>query len=80
MQGGVEHERQADRALANQGKETFWKKDKTMKDDKRCLNCMHEGKICMRQGWGGDEYWSECKLDKIERDRRSFGCEKWEAK
>ena len=51
-----------------------------MKDDKRCLNCRHEGKICMRQGWSGDEYWSECKLDKIERDRRSVGCEKWEAK
>ncbi len=51
-----------------------------MKDEKRCLNCKNEGKICLRQGWGGDEYWSECKLDKIERDRRSFGCEKWEAR
>lgn len=51
-----------------------------MNDEKRCLNCKHEGKICMRQGWGGDEYWSECKVDKIERDRLSFGCEKWEAK
>lgn len=52
----------------------------SMKDDKRCLNCKHEGKICLRQGWGGDEYWSECTLDRIERDRRSLGCEKWEAK
>lgn len=51
-----------------------------MKDEKRCLNCRHEGKICMRQGWGGDEYWCECKKGMPERDRRSFGCEKWEEK
>ena len=51
-----------------------------MKDEKRCLNCRNEGKICMRQGWGGDEYWCECKKGMPERDRRSFGCEKWEAK
>ena len=49
-----------------------------MKDDKRCLSCRHEGKICMRQGWGGDEYWCECNKGMPERDRRSFGCEKWE--
>ena len=51
-----------------------------MKDEKRCLNCRNEGKICMRQGWGGDEYWCECKQGMSERDRRSFGCEKWEEK
>ena len=53
---------------------------KKMKVDKRCLNCKHEGCIHERQGWGGDEYWCECKQGMSERDRRSFGCEKWEAK
>lgn len=54
--------------------------NKQKNEQKRCLNCKHEGKICMRQGWGGDEYWCECKQGMTERDRRSFGCEKWEAK
>ena len=49
-------------------------------DEKRCMNCKHEGSIHERQGWGGDEYWCECKQGMPERDRRSFGCEKWESK
>lgn len=57
-----------------------WRSKKKMKVDKRCLNCKHEGRIHERQGWGGDEYWCERKQGMPERDRRSFGCEKWESK
>ena len=58
----------------------FYEDELRRQKHKRCLSCRHEGKICMRQGWGGDEYWCECKQGMSERDRRSFGCEKWEAK
>lgn len=48
--------------------------------EKRCLNCKYEGKIHERQGWGGDEYWCECKKGEEERNRLSFACDKWEEK
>jgi hypothetical protein len=42
---------------------------------KYCNGEIDEGKpLC------GDEYWCECNKGMPERDRRSFGCEKWEAK